>query len=82
MCTYSISIDDALMEQVRPSIAKGMEESQWMQQQIELWLIQFVKSTKKNRFDESYMSNLITMSAPAWKDVMDADQWVHELRGE
>lgn len=82
MCTYHISIDDALMERVRPAIAKGVEESQWMQQQMELWLMRFVESTKNSFFDESYMSNLIKMSAPAWEDVKDADQWVHELRGE
>lgn len=82
MCTYNISIDDALMERVRPSITKGVEESQWMQQQIELWLMQFVESTKHTFFDESYMSNLIKMSAPAWEEVKDADKWVHELRGE
>ena len=82
MCTYNISIDDALMEQVRPSIAKDMEESLWMQRQIELWLTQFVASTKKVAFDDAYMSNLIKMSAPAWQGVEDADKWVHELRGE
>ena len=33
-------------------------------------------------FDEAYMQNLIQLSAPAWKDVTDADAWVHELREE
>ena len=33
-------------------------------------------------FDETYMQNLIQLSAPAWQDVTDADAWVHQLRGE
>lgn len=32
-------------------------------------------------FDEGYMQGLIELSAPAWEDVVDADAWVHELRG-
>lgn len=33
-------------------------------------------------FDDSYMQRLITLSAPSWKGIADADVWVHELRGE
>ena len=42
MCTFSISVDDTLMERVRPSIAKGVGEAQWMQEQFNIWLTQFV----------------------------------------
>ena len=34
------------------------------------------------QFDEAYMQHLISLSAPSWKGVKDADAWVHELRGE
>lgn len=33
-------------------------------------------------FDEAYMQRLISLSAPSWKGITDADAWVHELRGE
>lgn len=33
-------------------------------------------------FDEAYMQRQIHLSAPSWKGVVDADAWVHELRGE
>lgn len=33
-------------------------------------------------FDEAYMQRLISLSAPSWKGITDADTWVHELRGE
>ena len=32
--------------------------------------------------DDAYMSNLITKSASSWKGVTDADEWIHNLRGE
>ena len=51
------------------------------QQQVELLLIQMAASQKKPAFDEDYMSNLIELSAPAWKGVKDADSWVRDLRG-
>lgn len=38
--------------------------------------------TMSKTFDETYMLNLIRLSAPAWQDVTDADAWVHQLRGE
>ena len=43
---------------------------------------QMAASWRKPAFDDAYMENLIKLSAPEWKDVKDADQWVHELRGE
>lgn len=81
MCVYNISVDDALMEKVRPAIGKDMEESKWMQQQVEMLLVQVAASQEKPIFDEDYLSNLIELSAPAWKGVKDADSWVRELRG-
>ena len=35
MCKFSIAIDDAVMEEVRPTIAEGMEESAWVQMQVQ-----------------------------------------------
>lgn len=39
-------------------------------------------SAAPRQFDETYMQRLISLSAPSWKGVEDADAWVHELRGE
>ena len=82
MCKYSIAIDDAIMEEVRPAITEGMEEDAWVQLQVEMLFSQMAASRRKNTFDDDYMKNLIDLSAPAWKDVQDADQWIHQLRGE
>jgi len=40
MCTYKISIDDALLERVRPAFADNVEIGSWMQAQIEALLQQ------------------------------------------
>ena len=82
MCKYNIAIDDALMEEVRPVITEGMDEDAWVQLQVEMLFSQMAASRKKALFDDDYMNKLISLSAPAWKDVQDADQWIRELRGE
>ena len=82
MCRYNIAIDDAVMEKVRPIIAEGMDEDAWVHLQVEMLFSQMVASRKNASFDDDYMKNLINLSAPAWRDVKDADRWVHELRGE
>mgnify|MGYP007022096111 CR=1 FL=1 len=82
MCKYNIAIDDAVMEEVRPAITKGMDEAAWVQLQVEMLFSQMAASRRNAFFDDDYMANLINLSAPAWKDVKDADQWIHELRGE
>ena len=81
MCRYSIAIDDAVMEMVRPAIAAGMDEDTWVQLQVEMLFSQMAASRKSASFDDEYMKNLIHLSAPAWKGIRDADKWVRELRG-
>ena len=44
MCRYNISIDDKLMERVRPSIGEGIDEEQWLQQQLTLLLLQMTSA--------------------------------------
>jgi len=70
------------MDAMRPVIAEGMDEGAWVQQQVELLFSQMAASRRRSSFDDDYMENLINLSAPAWKGVQDADQWVRELRGE
>lgn len=43
MCTYKISIDDALLERVRPAFADNEEIGSWMQSQIEMILGQLAQ---------------------------------------
>lgn len=57
MCLYNIKIDDAVMEEVRPSITKGMDESEWVQLQVEILFSQLAatissKKTSKIKLSE------------------------------
>ena len=81
MCKYNIAIDDAVMEEVRPSITNGMDEDAWVQMQVQM-LFSRMASRRKVSFDDEYMTYLINLSAPAWEAVRDADEWIHDLRGE
>ena len=82
MCRFNISIDDSVMEAIRPSITAGMDENAWVQHQVNLLFRQIADSNQEKAFDEEYMSRLIRLSAPTWADVNDADAYIHELRGE
>jgi len=46
MCTYNVRIDDAIMEKVRPSIAVGMDETAWVQLQVEMLFAQMADEAK------------------------------------
>ena len=82
MCRYNIVVDDAIMEEIRPTITDGMDESMWVQLQVDMLFSKMIADRRKTSFDDDYMSELIQLSSPAWKEVRDADAWVHKLRGE
>ena len=56
MCTYNVGIDDAVMEEVRPSIAKGMEEDAWVQLQVEMLSSQMAASLSPKRSSKVRLS--------------------------
>ena len=70
------------MEEMRPTIADGMDESLWVQLQVDMLFSKMIAERRKSSFDDNYMAELIELSSPAWEGVRDADAWVHELRGE
>ena len=35
MCIFNIAIEDAVMEEIRPAITKGMPENEWVQMQVD-----------------------------------------------
>ena len=46
MCRYNISIDDAVMDEVRPSITRGMDENAWVQMQVETLFTKMAEETR------------------------------------
>lgn len=55
MCTYNISIEEDVMEKVRPSIASGVSEEQWLQYQVNMLIEQIL--TSQNNKNRVYLEN-------------------------
>ena len=49
MCTYNITLNDTLIEKVRPAFADDNALQQWMQEQVSAALELFLKDTKSER---------------------------------
>ena len=65
MCTYSFTLDDKLVERVRPAFRDDVALRKWLQSQMEALFIQFAEkfAPKQNAFDAikekiSQLSNL------------------------
>ena len=41
MCSYNITLEDALVEKVRPSFANDQEMELWLKQQLEALLVRY-----------------------------------------
>lgn len=68
MCTYNISISDAVIEDVRPAFADDDSLSRWLQQQMELLLIQYATSLKRKKTEGKSLSSRLRGIATAPKD--------------
>jgi len=68
MCIYNISIDDALMERVRPALGDNDAVSRWMQAQIVGLLQQMVDGMQQNETKTTLSSRLRGIAAHAPKD--------------
>lgn len=44
MCTYSITLNDALVEKARPAFADDMALQEWLQEQMSIVLERFLNS--------------------------------------
>ena len=49
MCNYNVAIDESVMEEVRPSITNGMEESDWVQMQVETLFSKMAEKARAQR---------------------------------
>ena len=47
MCTYNITVNDALIERARPAIGADTDISQWMQRQMEALLIRLAVTPQR-----------------------------------
>ena len=68
MCTYHVKIDDAVMEEVRPSITGGMDETAWVQLQVEMLFSRMADEAKKHQHKELMLSQRLRGIGKAPKD--------------
>ena len=68
MCNYSIAIDEAVMEKVRPSITEGMEEATWVQLQVEMLFSQMAAKAKTAKPHQQMLSQKLRGIGHAPKD--------------
>ena len=68
MCKYNIAIDDAVKEEVRPSISKGMDEATWVQLQVEALFSQMAAKAKQRRSGKMMLSQKLRGIGHAPKD--------------
>ena len=62
MCTYSISIDDTLIEQLKPTLNANEDVNDWMQRQIELAVLQYVLQFKSKSVRQESINRIIGIS--------------------
>ena len=68
MCKYNIAIDDAVMEEVRPSITNGMDEDAWVQMQVEMLFKKLAETAKTKKKDGLLLSQRLRGIGQAPKD--------------
>jgi hypothetical protein len=62
MCTYSISIEDNLIEQLRPTLGTDKDVNGWMQRQVELAVLQYVQQLKYRSKRQDSIQRIIAIS--------------------
>ena len=68
MCKYNISIDDAVMEEVRPAITEGMEESAWVQMQVQTLFAKMAENARNKKKQNLRLSQRLRGIGHAPKD--------------
>lgn len=57
MCTYSISVDDSILERIKPALPDDKAVEAWMQLQIDILLLQLAESQSRKAQTEDSISS-------------------------
>ena len=68
MCNFKISINDKIIDKVRPAFADDEALSDWMQQQLELMLVRYAAGLEQNQRHDEPLSKRLRGIATAPKD--------------
>jgi hypothetical protein len=62
MCTYSISIEDTLIEQLRPTLGADSDVNDWMQRQIEMAVLRYILQLKNKSTRQESIQRIKALS--------------------
>jgi hypothetical protein len=62
MCTYSISIEDTLIEQLRPALGADSDVNAWMQHQVEIAVCRSILQLKSKSMRQECIRRIIDIS--------------------
>lgn len=65
MCTYNLSLSDAAVDRIRPAFKNDAAVQEWLQQQLEMLVMQFVVPTPKGKPTVSQRLRGIAKNVPA-----------------
>ena len=68
MCTYSISVNDTLMDAIRPAFSDEKAFEQWLQRQMDMIIVEFVAKQKTSVKRKQPLSQRLRGIAVAPKD--------------
>ena len=68
MCTYNISVSDSLMEEIRPAFPNEEAVERWLQQQMNIILLEFASKQKSVAAKSRTLSQRLRGIATAPKD--------------
>ena len=68
MCTYNISVNDTVIETIRPAFADEKALEQWLQRQMDMILIEFAAKQKASVARKQPLSQRLRGIATAPKD--------------
>ncbi len=57
MCTYSISVDDSILERIKPALPDDKAVEAWMQSQIDILLLKLAESQSRKAQTEDSISS-------------------------
>jgi hypothetical protein len=68
MCTYNISVNDTMIEAIRPAFPDEKAFEQWLQRQMDMVLIEFAAKQKASAVKSQPLSQRLRGIATAPKD--------------
>lgn len=68
MCTYSISVDDTILERVKPVLPDDKAVEAWMQSQVDILLLQLAETLSHQSKGQVSLSSRLRGIAQAPRD--------------